>query len=133
VTVRIVNQQQLVAAISERLIQDDALRQDVAAAFTRILHDLESQPVTIVSVDRSGVDIVEADSLYELLSTQPADDDVQWMAEKIRTDPAFRRWTAEDIAHAMTPPYPYTTDQESFDRAIRTAVVAVARSWGVVL
>jgi Asp-tRNA(Asn)/Glu-tRNA(Gln) amidotransferase A subunit family amidase len=133
VTVRIANQQQLVAAISERLVQDDALRQDVAAAFTKILHDLESQPVTIVSIDRSGIEVVEADSLYELLGTQPADDDIDWMAEKIRTDPAFCRWTAEDIAHAMKPPYPSTTDQESFDQAIRTALVAVARSWGVVL
>jgi hypothetical protein len=133
VTVRIANQQQLVAAISERLVQDDALRQDVAAAFTKILHDLESQPIMMLSVDRSGVEIVEADSLYELLGTQPADDDVQWMAEKIRTDPAFRRWTAEDLAHAMKPAYPYTTDQESFDEAIRAALVAVARSWGVEL
>jgi hypothetical protein len=133
VTVRIANQQQLVAAISERLVQDDALRQTVATAFMKILHDLESQPVTMVSFASSGIEVVEADSLYELLGTQPADDDVQWMAEKIRIDPAFRRWTAEDIAHAMKPAYPYATGQESFDEAIRAAVVAVAQSWGVVL
>jgi ferredoxin-NADP reductase len=131
VTVRIANQQQLVAAISERLVQDDALRHTVATAFMKILHDLESQPVTMVSFASSGIEVVEADRLDELLNTQPADDDVQWMAEKIRIDPVFRQWIADDLAHAMTPAY--TTDQESFDQAIRAALVAVARSWGVVL
>jgi hypothetical protein len=131
--VRTDNLQQLVAAISERLVQDDALRYAAAETFMAILHDLESQPVTMVSFASSGIDVVQADSLYELLGTRPADDDVQWMAEKIRTDPAFRRWTAEDIAHAMKPAYPYTTDQESFDQAIRVALVAIAQSWGIEL
>jgi len=131
VEVRIANQQQLVAAVSERLVQDDALRHTVATAFMTILHDLESQPVTMVSFASSGIEVVEADSLYELMGTQPAEDDISWMDEKIRTDPEFRQWTAEDIAHAMKPTYPYTTDQESFDEAIRAALVAIARSWGV--
>jgi len=133
VEVRIANLQQLVAAISERLVQDDALRDAAATTFMRILHDLESQPVTLVSFASSGIDIVEADSLYELMDTQPAEDDIDWMDEKIRTDLEFRQWTAEDIAHAMKPTYFYTTDQESFDEAIRAALVAVARSWGVEL
>ena len=128
VEVRIANQQQLVAAISERLVQDDALRDAAATTFMRIPHDLESQPVTLVSCASSGIDIVEADSLYELMGTQPAEDDIDWMDEKIRTDPEFRQWTAEDIAHAMKPTYPYTTDQESFGEAIRAALVAIARS-----
>jgi len=131
VEVRIANLQQLVAAVSERLVQDDALRYAAATTFMRILHDLESQPVTLVSFASSGIDIVEADSLYELMGTQPAEDDIDWMDEKIRTDLEFRQWTAEDIAHAMKPTYPYTTDQESFGEAIRAALVAIARSWGV--
>jgi hypothetical protein len=121
----------LVAAISERLVQDDALRQEAAATFMKILHDLESEPVTLVSFSAEGIEVVEADSLYELLGTRPADDDVQWMDEKIRTDPEFRQWTAEDIAHAMNPAYPYTTDRDSFAEAIRAALTAIARSWGV--
>jgi predicted TIM-barrel enzyme len=131
VEVRIESQQQLVAAISERLVQDDALRQEAAATFMKILHDLESEPVTLVSFSAEGIEVVEVDSLYELLGTRPADDDVQWMDEKIRTDPEFRQWTAEDIAHAMNPAYPYTTDRDSFAEAIRAALTAIARSWGV--
>jgi predicted TIM-barrel enzyme len=131
VEVRIESQQQLVAAISEQLLQDDALRQEAAATFMKILHDLESEPVTLVSFSAEGIEVVEADSLYELLGTRPADDDVQWMDEKIRTDPEFRQWTAEDIAHAMNPAYPYTTDRDSFAEAIRAALTAIARSWGV--
>jgi len=131
--VRIENQHQLVAAISERLIQDDALRYAAAETFMAILHDLESQPVTMVSFASSGIDVVQADSLYELLGTQPADDDIDWMDEKIRTDPQFLQWTAEDIANAMNPTYPYTTDHESFAEAIRAALVAIAQSWGVEL
>jgi hypothetical protein len=33
----------------------------------------------------------------------------------------------------MKPTYPYTTDQESFDQAIRVALVAIAQSWGIEL
>ena len=128
---KVENLQQLVAAIAERLVQDDALRQEAAATFMKVLHGLESEPVTLVSFSAEGIEVVEADSLYELLGTRPAEDDVQWMDEKIRTDPEFRRWTAEDIARAMNPTYPYTTDQRSFDEAIRTALVAIARSWGI--
>jgi hypothetical protein len=131
VEAKIENLQQLAAAISERLVQDDALRQEAAATFMKILHDLESEPVTLVSFSAEGIEVVEADSLYELLGTRPADDDVQWMDEKIRTDPEFRQWTAEDIAHAMNPAYPCTTDHESFAEAIRAALTAIARSWGV--
>jgi len=136
VEVRIENRQQLVDSISERLVQDDALRRAAAETFMKILHDLESQPVTLVSFSAQNpgiVQVVEADSLYELLGTQPAEDDVLWMDEKIRTDPAFRQWTAEDIAHALAPSYPYTTDQQSFDDAIRAALVAIAHAWGVEL
>jgi hypothetical protein len=129
---KIENLQQLVAAVSERLVQDDALRYAAAETFMATLHDLESQPVTMVTFASPGiVEVVEADSLYELLDTRPADDDVQWMDEKIRTDPEFRQWTAEDIAHAMNPAYPYTTDRDSFAEAIRAALTAIARSWGV--
>jgi hypothetical protein len=31
----------------------------------------------------------------------------------------------------MNPTYPYTADDESFAEAIRAALTAIARSWGV--
>jgi hypothetical protein len=135
VAVRIENRQQLVAAVSERLAQDAALRQDVAEAFTKILDDLESGPVTIVSftTDPNVVEVAQADNLYELLGVQPSEEDTQWMAEKIRTDPQFREWAAEDIAYALNPIYPYVTDHDAFATAIRAALVTIAQSWGVEL